>query len=254
MPEYSRQGASGPRFVPADDGRDQAGRPRMQSVPRPAGPAGARGAEGSPGARGAAGARGAEAFRPRAPRAPRPSEAGGPRASGPRASDPRASDPRTGDPGTGDPRAGGAGGAHGLRLTGRGAVLGLFVLSFLGILASGWLGTGIVADGLFVAGCAAMAWYAKPSDLLTVAVSPPLAFFFSCVLAKLISSSGGTSAAEGILVTLATSAPWLFAGTALTIAIALRRGLLANLRELRQGLRGTLVQNVTRTDERTPRR
>jgi hypothetical protein len=30
--------------------------------------------------------------------------------------------------------------------------------------------------------------------------------------------------AEGILVTLGTSAPWLFTGTGLTIAIALARG------------------------------
>jgi hypothetical protein len=258
MPEYSRQGAGGPRFVPADDGRDQTGRPPMQSVPgpaapsragrpavsrRPAGPQGpevARGPEvahGSGAVRGATGARGPEAFRPRPPRRPGPGDL-------------RAGDRRAADAGAG---AGAGAGAHGLRLTGRGAVLGLFVLSFLGILASGWLGTGIVADALFVAGCAAMAWYAKPSDLLTVAVSPPLAFFFSCVLAKLISSSGGTSAAEGILVTLATSAPWLFAGTALTIAIGLRRGLRGNLRELRQGLRGNPGAKAARADERAPR-
>jgi hypothetical protein len=132
--------------------------------------------------------------------------------------------------------------------------VGLFLLCFLGFLMSGWLGSGIPADVLFVAGCGAMAWYAKPSDLLTVAVAPPLAFFFACLLAKLISSSGGTSAAEGILVTLATSAPWLFAGTALTIAIGLRRGLLGNLRELRQGLQGNPGERVARADERARRR
>jgi hypothetical protein len=185
------------------------------------------------------GARGPEAFRPRPARPARP---------------PAPGEARPGDARSGDARSGAGGGASVLRLTGRGAVLGLFILSFLGVLASGWLGTGIVADVLFVAGCGAMAWYAKPSDLLTVVVSPPLAFFFSCVLAKLISSSGGTSAAEGILVTLATSAPWLFAGTALTIAIALRRGLLGNLRELRQGLRGAPAQKTTRADERATRR
>src|SRR6201996_1840502 len=242
MPEYSRQGTSGPRFVPADEGQGQTGRPRMQSVPRPAGPAQAGGPAGVRGpavsrgpaaARGSAGPRGGEAFRPRSPRDSAPARR----------------------PGPGDPRAGGAGGTStGLRLTGRGAVLGLFILSFVGILASGWMGTGIVADVLFVAGCGAMAWYAKPRDLLTEAVSPPLAFFFSCLLAKLISSSGGTSAAEGILVTLATSAPWLFGGTALTLAIGLRRGLLGNIRELRQGLRGTPGGKVARADERAPRR
>ena len=101
-----------------------------------------------------------------------------------------------------------------MRLTGRGAVLCLLIVTFFALLVSGWIGTGVVADVLFVAGCGAMAWYAKPSDLLTVSVAPPLAFFFACVLAKLITSSGGTAAVESILVTLATSAPWLFAGTA----------------------------------------
>lgn len=141
-----------------------------------------------------------------------------------------------------------------IRLTGRGAILGLFVLCFFSILISGWLGTGILADLLFLLGCGAMAWYTKPSDLLSVSVSPPLAFFFACVLAKLASSSGGTSAAEGTLVTLATSAPWLFAGTALTIVIALRRGLLGNIRELRAGLQGTPGGKAARVDEGARRR
>ncbi|HEY2521039.1 MAG TPA: DUF6542 domain-containing protein [Streptosporangiaceae bacterium] len=147
-----------------------------------------------------------------------------------------------------------AGRAAGLRLTGRGAILGLFLVSFLGILVSGWLGTGVLADLLFLGGCGAMARYTKPRDLLSVSVSPPLAFFFACLLAKLVSSSGGTSAAEGTLVTLATSAPWLFAGTALTIVIALRRGLLDNIRELRAGLQGNPGGEVAPADERTRRR
>src|ERR1700761_8905738 len=186
MPEYSRQGTSGPRFVPADEGQGQTGRPRMQSVPRPAGPAQAGGPAGVRGpavsrgpaaARGSAGPRGAEAFRPRSPRDSAPARR----------------------PGPGDPRAGGAGGAStGPRLTGRGAVLGLFILSFVGILASGWMGTGIVADVLFVAGGGGVARVAKTRGPLPGGGSPPPAFFFSCLLAKLILSSGGTSAAEGI--------------------------------------------------------
>jgi hypothetical protein len=200
------------------------------AVPRPAGPPRTGRPEPWPGP-GRGPARGPEAFRPRVPR-----EANGPvRRPGP-------------------PPSSAGGAKAGIRLTGRGAILCLFVLCFVGILVSGWLGTGIVADALFVAGCGAMAWYAKPSDLLTVAVAPPLAFFFGCVLAKLASSSGGTSAAEGTLVTLATSAPWLFIGTALTIVIGLRRGLLGNIRELRQGLRGNPGGKAARADERARRR
>jgi Domain of unknown function (DUF6542) len=112
------------------------------------------------------------------------------------------------------------------------------VLSFLGLIVSDGLGWGMFANGTFVAACILVACYAKPTDLLPVMVCPPLTFFVACVGDKLITSSGATSAAEGTLVTLATSAPWLFLGTAVTILIGLRRGLLDNLRELRRGLQG----------------
>ena len=216
----SRPEAAGASGVPG-----AASTPRPQTVPRPA----ATTRPGRPSTYG------------RSPVAPRPRTPTGPaRSPGPR--------PRPGStpaPGPASVR---------LTLTGRGAILGLFLLLFLGILMSGWLGTGVLADLLFVIGCGTMAWYTKPRDLLSVSVSPPLAFFFACVLAKLITSSGGTSAAEGTLVTLATSAPWLFAGTALTIVIALRRGLLDNIRELRQALQGTPAGKVARADERAWRR
>ncbi len=125
-----------------------------------------------------------------------------------------------------------------VRLTGRGAILALLVLSFLGLIVSDWLGWGILANVTFVAACTVAARYAKPSGLLPVTVCPPLAFFVACVCASLATSAGGTSAAEGTLVTLATSAPWLFLGTAVTILIGLRRGLLDNIRDLRQALQG----------------
>ncbi len=146
----------------------------------------------------------------------------------------------SGDPGgPAGPRGARAGGSPpDVRLTGRGAILALLVLSFAGLLLSDWLGWGLLADVTFVAACVVIACYAKPSDLLAVSVCPPLAFFVACVLAKLATSVGGTAAAEGTLITLATSAPWLFLGTAVTILIGLRRGLLDNIRDLRQGLRG----------------
>ena len=144
-----------------------------------------------------------------------------------------------GGPGPGGPRAPhGDGSLPVVRLTGRGAILALLVLSFAGILVSDWLGWGLLADVTFVTACVLIPCYAKPSDLLAVSVCPPLTFFVACVLAKLVTSAGGTAAAEGTLVTLATSAPWLFLGTGVTILIGLRRGLLDNIRDLRQGLRG----------------
>jgi hypothetical protein len=134
--------------------------------------------------------------------------------------------------------AGRPGGAPAVRLTGRGAIVALLVLSFLGLTVSDGLGWGMFANGTFVVACILIACYVKPSDLLPVTVCPPLAFFVGCVCDKLITSTGGTAAAEGTLVTLANSAPWLFLGTAVTILIGLRRGLLDNIRDLRRGLRG----------------
>jgi hypothetical protein len=196
-------------------------RPRPQTVAGPGEPrsAAARAEVPQPGLRrpGARGTQGSpyRAPDPREPRAPRePREPSEPRG------------PREGDR------------AAALRLTGRGAILALLVLSFLGLIVSDWLDWGMFADATFVAACVVIACYAKPSDLLPVAVCPPLAFFLACVCAKLATSAGGTSAAEGTLVTLATSAPWLFLGTAVTILIGLRRGLLDNIRDLRRDLQG----------------
>jgi len=131
-------------------------------------------------------------------------------------------------------------------------VLSLFGLTFIGLLLADWMGWGVLGDATFVIACILIVAYAKPSDLLTVVVCPPLVFLGACVCAKVITSAGGTSAAEGTLVTLGDSAPWLFVGTILTILIALGRGLLGNIRELRQGLRGD-PDAAPRDDAAAPR-
>ena len=157
---------------------------------------------------------------------------------------------RAGGP-SGAPRTGR--GFAAVRLTGRGAVLSLFGLSFLGLIMSDWLSWGILSYGTFVAACIAIACYAKPSDLLTVTVSPPLVFFAACACAKAATSAGVTSAAESTLITLANSAPWLLAGTALTVGIALCRGLPGNIRQLGQDLYGELDTSYRDGAGRMPR-
>jgi hypothetical protein len=114
--------------------------------------------------------------------------------------------------------------AGSVKLTARGAIVGLFVASLLGLLVAAWTGWTAVADAIFVMCCGAVAWYTRVPGLRTVMVSPPLTFLGGLVCAELITAPDSFSAAEGILVTLATSAPWLFTGTALTIAIAFGRG------------------------------
>jgi hypothetical protein len=96
----------------------------------------------------------------------------------------------------------------------------LFLLCFLSLL-TGW---SALADAAFVCGCGGVTYYTKFDGLRTVVVSPPLIFLAGCLCTEAVSASGKFAFAEGVAVTLGTSAPWLFTGTALTIVIALGRG------------------------------
>jgi hypothetical protein len=111
-----------------------------------------------------------------------------------------------------------------VRLTGRGALAALFVLCFFTQLIADWTGWGTLAGAAFVCGCGAVTYYTKTSGLRSVVVAPPLTFFAAATCAELITAPGTFLAAEGILVTLGTTAPWLFTGTALTIVVAIGRG------------------------------
>jgi len=127
----------------------------------------------------------------------------------------------------------------GIRLTGRGAVVGMLAVFALGLLVASWLGWAVLPGAFFVVGSAAAAFYARPRDLLTVTIAPPLVFCIALVGVKAVTATGNMalSTAEGVAVTLAGVAPWLFAGTALTVVIAWARGLPECVRELREGLR-----------------
>jgi hypothetical protein len=111
-----------------------------------------------------------------------------------------------------------------VRLTGRGALAALFVLCFVTQLIADWTGWGTLAGAAFVCGCGAVTYYTRTSGLRSVVVAPPLLFFAGSTCAELITAPGTFLAAEGILVTLGTSAPWLFTGTALTVVVAIGRG------------------------------
>ncbi len=111
-----------------------------------------------------------------------------------------------------------------LRLTGRGAVAALFAACLLGLLIASWTGWSALGNAFFVMSCGLVASYTRASGLRAVIVCPPLAFFAAAICVELITAPDTFSAATGLLVTLATSAPWLFTGTALVIAIAFGRG------------------------------
>jgi hypothetical protein len=124
-----------------------------------------------------------------------------------------------------------------IRLTARGAVLGLFAACFLTQLLASATGWSAIPDMAFVGGCAAGAWYTKRGALLPLAVSPPLIFFLACLAVQWFTASGLFTTLTGIFVTLGTSAPWLFLGTALTVVIGSCRGLGSEIADLLIDLR-----------------
>ncbi len=126
-----------------------------------------------------------------------------------------------------------------VRLTGRGGVLAVFAISFAGALAASASHLGVLAGLSYVAGCVFAAWAVRPSQLLPVVATPPMLLGAAVVCVQAITASAGVlSVAEGTLVTLGNVAPWLFAGTAAGLVIALARGMAGNVRALRESLRG----------------
>jgi hypothetical protein len=111
-----------------------------------------------------------------------------------------------------------------IRLTGLGAIAALFALCFLSLLLAAWTGWNTLAGAMFVCACGTVTFYTRTSGMRGLVVAPPLLFFAGCVCVELITSSGTFMFAEGVLVTLGISAPWLFTGTALTIVVAIGRG------------------------------
>jgi hypothetical protein len=135
----------------------------------------------------------------------------------------------------------------GIRLTGRGAMLGIFVVCFFGLVISDWLHWGAMTGGAFVLASCVAAARTQRTDLLTIAVSPPGLFLAAVLCGKALLSSGSVllSTTEGTLITLANTAPWLLAGTLLSLIIAFSRGLWGNVRVLSQDLRGDPIRKTS---------
>jgi hypothetical protein len=137
----------------------------------------------------------------------------------------------------------------------------MFSLFFFGTLTAGWLHLELLAGLSFVVGCALAACYARRDALLAVVTTPPLIFMIVLVGAELLTSRADTvrhtltSAAEGIILTLAAVAPWLFTGVIIGLIIALFRGLPQCVRDLGAELRGDYGRRgPSAQQEPTPRR
>jgi hypothetical protein len=120
----------------------------------------------------------------------------------------------------------------------------MFWLFFAGMLAADWLHLGTLTGLSFVAGCALAARYTRRDGLLTVVASPALIFIVALIIHEALTTHAATvrrtleSVAEGVVLTLAGVAPWLFIGVVLGLAIAMTRGLRQCIRDLGAELRG----------------
>ena len=127
------------------------------------------------------------------------------------------------------------------RLTASGALLGMLALCLVTCLLAAWWQVDVVAGLGFCAGCVLAPVYARRAAQLRVAVSAPVIFLLAEIVAQSITAPGNSghgaavSVLEGTVLALADVAPWLFAGTALCITIALFRGLPQCVRDLRTG-------------------
>ena len=131
--------------------------------------------------------------------------------------------------------------AHSSRilLTGRGAVMVMLAVFALGLFGASWTPWPLLAGAFFVIGSVAAVVYVRPGDLLMVTIVPPLLFGIALLGVKAATASGNVvlSIAEGVAITMAEVAPWLFAGMVLTLVIAWARGLRECIRDLRLDLR-----------------
>src|SRR5690242_4841096 len=131
--------------------------------------------------------------------------------------------------------------AHSSRilLTGRGAVMVMLAVFAVGLLGASWTPWPVLAGAFFLIGSVAAVVYVRPGDLLMVTIVPPLLFGIALLAVKAATASGNVvlSIAEGVAITMAEVAPWLFAGMVLTLGIAWARGLRECIRDLRQDLR-----------------
>jgi hypothetical protein len=127
----------------------------------------------------------------------------------------------------------------GVRLTARGAIALVFVVTLVACVT----GSPAIIGAAFVVACLAAVMLIRPSELLTLVVTPPLTYFVAMLVSQLVRSLGTASFLQafglGMFTSLSAGAPWLFAGSALVLVFAWFRGLPDNVRELREELRAT---------------
>jgi hypothetical protein len=124
-------------------------------------------------------------------------------------------------------------------VTTRGALAGMFALCLVACLLAAWWRLGALAGLAFVAGCVLAPIYARRDALLHIVIAVPVIFLLAEIVTQAMTAQGNSghgsalSVLDGTILALAGVAPWLFAGTALCVAVAMTRGLPQCVRDLR---------------------
>lgn len=136
-----------------------------------------------------------------------------------------------------------------IKLTARGAIALAVVSTLAGHVLAASLGMPLLVGAAFLTASLVGVLLVNRRELLSLVVTPPLVFFAATFVVQLGTSLGAGSIAQslgfGLYKSLSEGAPWLFAGSAVVLAIAWRRGLRDNVKELREELQ-TGVSEVPR--------
>ena len=128
-----------------------------------------------------------------------------------------------------------------VRLTSRGAIALALVATLAGYVLTALLDLPYVVGAAFVVSSLLGVLLVNRRELLSLVVTPPLVFFCATLFVELGRAFGSVSIVQSLALGLYTSltrgAPWLFAGSALVLGVAWRRGLRDNVRELREELK-----------------
>jgi hypothetical protein len=133
-------------------------------------------------------------------------------------------------------------------VTARGAVVGMSGLFFACNLIDGWTGLVVLAGLGYVAGCVLAPYFVRQNALPLVVAAPPAIFLAALIAAQVLTAQGSgrhgeiLSVLEGTLLTLAALAPWLLAGTALGVCVAIPRGLVRCVRDVLTERREDITQ------------
>ncbi|PZG10458.1 hypothetical protein C1J01_36115 [Nonomuraea aridisoli] len=128
-----------------------------------------------------------------------------------------------------------------VRLTARGAIALALVATLAGYVLTALLGVEQIVGAAFVVASTLGVLLVNRRELLSLVVTPPLVFFCATLFVELGRAFGSVSIVQSLTLGLYTSltrgAPWLFAGSAIVLGVAWRRGLRDNVRELREELK-----------------